>query len=146
MIPFDPVTGYLQPGVHSLRWDRFSGLFFGNDWRARLGRGLYRALNNLRHAGCCQAIVDGSFVTAKPDPSDFDVAFDPVGVNASLLDPVLRRHDDGRRAMKAKYFGDIVPWGWIACSATGELYQEFFQTDRSGNPKGVVLLNLSELP
>jgi hypothetical protein len=146
MLAFDSVTGYLQPGVHPLSWDQFAALFFFNDWRRRLGRGLYRALNNLRGAGCSGAIVDGSFVTAKPDPGDYDLAFDPAGVSAALVDPVLRRHSDGRRAMKAKYFGDIVPWGWAACATTGVLYRDFFQTDRSGQAKGVVLLNLGQLP
>ena len=69
-----------------------------------------------------------------------------MGVNASLLDPVLRRHTDGRRAMKAKYLGDIVPWGWVANSATGYVYFEFFQSDRSGVAKGVVLIALDQLP
>ncbi len=91
-------------------------------------------------------MVDGSFVTAKPDPSDYDLAFDPAGVKAALLDPVFRRHDDGRAAMKAKYLGDIVPWGWVACGVTGLIYYEFFMSDRSGNPKGVVLLKLDQLP
>jgi hypothetical protein len=146
MIPFDSTTGYLPPGVHPMAWSAFCAQFVVGAWRERLGRALYRALNNLRNAGCSQAIVDGSFVTSKLDPSDFDLAFDPAGVNAALMDPVLRKHDDDRRAMKAKYFGDVVPWGWIACSATGLLYQEFFQSDRSGNPKGVVLLKLDQLP
>ncbi len=146
MIPFDPTNGYLAPGVHPMSWNSFCEHFFVTEWRARLGRGLYRALNNLRNAGCTQAIVDGSFVTSKPDPSDYDLAFDPIGVNAILMDPILRRHDDGRRAMKAKYFGDIFPWGWIACGTTGLIYQEFFQSDRSGIRKGVVLLNLGHLP
>lgn len=142
----DPESGYLAPGLHRMTWAEFCRLFLVGDWRARLGRGLYRALNNLRNAGCCQAIVDGSFVTAKPDPSDYDVAFDPEGVRGALLDPVLMRHEDGRRAMKAKYLGDIVPWGWPACSATGIIYKDYFQSDRTGSAKGVVLLNLGQLP
>jgi len=146
MLSLDPTSGYLQPGVHALEWDQFCALFFFNEWRRRLGAGLYRALNNLRCAGCPAAIVDGSFVTAKPDPGDYDLAFDPTGVNAALVDPVLRRHDDGRRAMKAKYLGDIVPWGWKACAVTGLIYRDFFQRDRSGNPKGVILLQLERLP
>lgn len=146
MIVLDSKTGYLPEGIHAMTWDAFCGQFLVGEWRQRLGRALYRALNNLRHAGCAQVMVDGSFVTAKPDPSDYDLAFDPVGVKAALLDPVLRRHDDGRAAMKAKYLGDIVPWGWAACGVTGLIYQEFFQSDRSGNPKGVVLLKLDQLP
>jgi hypothetical protein len=107
---------------------------------------MYRALSNLRAAGCGAAIVDGSFVTSEDQPGDYDLAFDPVGVDGGLVDPVLRRHDDQRKAMRAKYFGDVFPWGAIACVKTGLIYREFFQRDRSGLPKGVVLLDVKQLP
>jgi hypothetical protein len=48
--------------------------------------------------------------------------------------------------MRAKYFGDIFPWGALACVKTGLIYREFFQQDRSGVPKGVVLLDVKQLP
>ena len=107
---------------------------------------MHRALRNLRAAGCIAAIVDGSFVTDKEEPSDFDLAFDPVRMNGSLVDPVLLRHDDGRRAMKAKYFGDVFPWGAEACATTRLIYHDFFQRDRSGVAKGVVLLDVKLVP
>jgi hypothetical protein len=144
--PFDHSTGYLPIGVHPWEWSDFVAAFVWNRRRRLLSGGLYRALNNLRHAGCRAAIVDGSFVTSKDQPSDYDAAFDPVGVNGSLVDPVLLRHDDGRKSMKAKYFGEIFPWGAIACAKTGMIYHDFFQKDRSGQPKGVILLNLKCLP
>jgi hypothetical protein len=97
-------------------------------------------------AGCAAAIVDGSFISNKEEPSDYDLAFDPVGVNGSLVDPVLRRHDDQRKAMKAKYFGDVFPWGAVACTTTRLIYRDFFQRDRSGVVKGVVLLDVKLLP
>ncbi len=143
---FQPESGYLPPGVHAWEWTDFVNVFAWNARRRFLMGGLYRALNNLRGAGCRAVIVDGSFVTAKELPGDFDAAFDPVGVNGALVDPILLRHGDDRRSMKAKYFGDVFPWGSLACQATGMIFQEFFQQDRSGQPKGVVLLNLERLP
>lgn len=53
---------------------------------------------------------------------------------------------NARPALKAKYFGDVFPWGAMACSQTGLIYREFFQKDRAGQPKGVVLLDLRLLP
>lgn len=107
---------------------------------------MQRALSNLKAAGCGGAIIDGSFVSAKEEPDDYDLAFDPVGVDGSLVDPILRRHDDQRKAMRAKYFGDIFPWGAIACATTRLIYRDFFQRDRSGIAKGVVLLDVKLLP
>jgi hypothetical protein len=142
---FDPNTGYLPKGIHPMEWVAFDLRFAWNQRRKFLIAGMYRALSNLRAAGCEKAIVDGSFVSSKEEPDDYDLAFDPVGVNASLVDPVLLRHDDNRKAMRAKYFGDIFPWGEIACLKTGLIYHEFFQQDRSGTPKGVILLDLKQV-
>jgi len=127
-------------------WAPFSTRFGWNARRRFLIGGMQRALSNLRSAGCVAAIVDGSFVSVKDEPGDYDLAFDPVGVDGSLVDPVLLRHDDQRKAMKAKYFGDIFPWGAIACTKTRHIYREFFQRDRSGIAKGVVLLDVEQLP
>ena len=68
--------------------------FGWNKRRHFLLGGMKRALANLCGAGCTAAIVDGSFVSNKEEPGDYDLAFDPVGVDGSLVDPVLRRHDD----------------------------------------------------
>jgi hypothetical protein len=145
-VEFDSATGYLPVGVYPMDWGCFSLRFTWSHRRRFLSGGLYRALANLRNAGCRAAIVDGSFVTTKDQPADYDAAFDPVGVNGSLVDPVLLRHDDERKAMKAKYFGDVFPWGAVACPTTGMIYRDFFQKDRSGLPKGVILLDLKRLP
>ncbi|WP_425305064.1 DUF6932 family protein [Bradyrhizobium erythrophlei] len=143
---FDPDTGYLPAGVHPMDWGSFVVKFGWNNRRHFLLGGMQRALANLRAAGCAAAIVDGSFVSNKEEPGDYDLAFDPVGVNGSLVDPVLRRHDDQRKAMNAKYFGDVFPWGAVACTTTRLIYREFFQRDRSGVIKGVVLLDVKLLP
>ena len=143
---FDSSSGYLPAGVHPMEWGLFVMRFGWNNRRRFLIGGMHRALSNLRSAGCSAAIVDGSFVSAKDEPGDYDLAFDPVGVIGSLVDPVLRRHDDQRKAMKAKYFGDVFPWGAIACTKTHLIYRDFFQRDRSGIAKGVVLLNVKLLP
>lgn len=107
--------------------------------------GLRRAVIALRHAGCRSVLVDGSFVTSKELPGDYDMAFDPNGMESARLDPLLLRHDDGRKAMKAKYLGDIFPSGAVASATTGAVYTQFFQHDRSGMPKGIVELFPGEL-
>ncbi|MCP3463494.1 hypothetical protein NLN62_24940 [Bradyrhizobium sp. CCGUVB23] len=129
-----------------MNWGSFAARFGWNNRRRFLLRGMHRALSNLRAAGCVAAIIDGSFVTNKEEPGDYDLAFDPMGMNGGLVDPVLRRHDDGRKAMKAKYFGEVFPWGAEACAVTRLIYLDFFQRDRSGVAKGVVLLDVKLLP
>ena len=129
-----------------MAWQAFVTRFGWNSRRRFLIAGMQRALSNLQMSGCAAAIVDGSFVSSKDEPADYDLAFDPTGVNGGLVDPVLRRHDDQRKAMKAKYFGDVFPWGEVACATTLLIYRDFFQRDRSGIAKGVVLLDVMLVP
>lgn len=142
MIEFESQSGYLPEGIHNLSLSEVATYFAWNARRRFLFGGLARALATLKFAGCRSVILDGSFVTAKEEPRDWDAAFDPVGVVADRLDPVLIKHDDGRRAMRAKYLGDMFPWTARASSVTGSLYRQFFQRDRDGNPKGIVEIKL----
>jgi hypothetical protein len=146
MTPFDSIHGYLPDGLHRMTLAEVGAVFTWTPRRTWLHMGLSRAAAALRVAGCRTIILDGSFVTSKANPGDYDAAFDPLGVDGDLLDPVLLRHTDGRRAMKAKYLGDIFPWGATACSKTGSTFRDFFRTDRSGVPKGMVEIRLDMEP
>ena len=136
MIPrSDPATGYLPPGVYHADWCEVADCFAGNSHRAHLTGGLLAACRNLAGAGCGELLLDGSFVTEKALPGDYDGAWEPVGVNPDLLDPVLLDFADRRAAMKAKYFGDLFPASFFA--APGVAYRDFFKTDRNGIEKGM---------
>ena len=140
----DPKTGYLPPGVHDAGWRDVVGHFAGNSHRARLMGGLLAACRNLVSAGCGEVLLDGSFVSAKALPGDYDAAWETVDVDPDRLDPVLLDFSKRRAAMKAKYLGDLFPASALA--APGVLYRDFFRTDRNGVEKGVVLINLGSLP
>jgi hypothetical protein len=113
----------------------------------RLGllAGLKAALDALRAAGCRRAYIDGSFVSAKPDPGDFDGCWDTDGVDPGGLDPVLRTFDRGRRAQKARYGGELF-FARAPADPAGTRFIDFFQRDRDGRPKGVVALDPGALP
>ena len=107
--------------------------------------GLRVALENLRDAGCGTAYIDGSFVTDKEYPNDYDACWEEAGVDPYLLDPVLLTFDLGRETQKAKYLGELFPATAVA-DAEGLSFLEFFQTDRdTGEPKGIVTIDLEEL-
>jgi hypothetical protein len=141
--PIDEASGYLPPGIHDATWEEFAGRFGFNPYRQSLIEGLLAALDNLRDAGCKSALIDGSFVSRKPHPGDYDGAWDPTDVDWEKIDPILLTFDDKRAAMKAKYRGELFPATWGA--ATGVRFAEFFQKDRDGNPKGIVRLALESL-
>lgn len=142
--PLDPTTGYLPQGVYQTSWGEVSSIFSGNGHRQWLLEGLAAALGNLAAAGCRTVLLDGSFISQKQLPSDYDGAWDTFGVDPDLLDPVLLDFSNQRSAMKMKYGGELFPASGLA--APGVTYREFFQSDRNGVPKGVVELNLRSLP
>lgn len=145
MIPaFDPSTGYLPIGVHDASWADVVARFSYNAHRIWLVGGLYAALKNLEGAGCCDVLLNGSFVTTKPFPNDYDAGWEIFGVELRRLDPVLLDFKNRRAAMKAKYLGDLFPASLPATS--GETYRQFFQHDLDGAPKGIVHIPLGSLP
>lgn len=99
----------------------------------------------LRDAGCRTAYIDGSFVTAKEQPGDFDVCWDATGVDASVLDPVLLEFGEGRRAQKQRFGGELFP-SIAAAEPGGTRFLDFFQCDReTGEPKGIIEIDLGDL-
>ncbi len=107
--------------------------------------GLRAALENLKNAGCRTAYIDGSFVTDKEFPNDYDVCWEEVGVDPLNLDPVLLTFDPGRITQKDKYLGELFPLPTVA-DPEGLSFLEFFQTDRdTGERKGIVAIDLEGL-
>ncbi|MEJ0099375.1 MAG: hypothetical protein WDO12_06385 [Pseudomonadota bacterium] len=86
MIPPFDVSGLLPPGVHQAQWAEIVQRFGQNAVRQWLLHGLKRALDALKAAGCTDAYLDGSFVTAKAAPGDYDLCWSVTGVNHTTLD------------------------------------------------------------
>lgn len=143
MIPPFEASGNLPLGVHAATWQEVARRFGLTPHRRALLAGLHAALVNLRTAGCQRAYIDGSFVTAKRRPNDFDGCWDMASVDPERLDVVLLTFDRGRAAQKAKYRGELFPAQFPA-SPSGTTYLEFFQLDKEGTPKGIVAIDLQE--
>src|SRR5262245_13330602 len=119
----------LPPGVHSATLEEIEATFVTNRQRRRLFAGLVTAAGKLRHAGCGTIYLDGSFVTAKPIPNDYDACWDSAGVNPLRLDPVFRDFRHGRRAQKAAFQGEFFP-STIIEAGSNRTFVQFFQVDR----------------
>ncbi len=145
MIPQFDADGLLPPGVHSADWGELIDRLGNNPWRQCLLAGLRAALEDLNGAGCRTVYVNGSFVTSKNLPNDFDACWEEDGVDPAALDPILLTFDPGRATQKAKYMGELFPASVIA-DTDGLSFLEFFQTDKeTGKPKGIVVIDLGGL-
>ena len=145
MAPALTPSGLLPPGIHRATWTEVEERFATTEWRRTLCDGVRRVAESLKEAGCRTLYLDGSFVTSKTHPGDFDGCWDPDGVDARMLDPVLLTFGNRRAAQKAKYHGEL----FISSSRAdgGLTFLDFFQRDKAtGNPKGIIGINLEDFP
>jgi hypothetical protein len=132
MPPFNEL-GYLPPGVYEIRWPELMERFATNPQRQRIVTGLAAALRKLAIAGCTRVIIGGSFISAKVEPRDFDAYYDNFGLDFALLDALFVEDTDSQQDV---FCGELFP-------TIG--YDRFLQTDKEGNPRGVVALDPREL-
>jgi hypothetical protein len=128
--PFDE-RGYLPSGIYETDSVEFNRRFGFNSYRQQLLTGLETALISLKQAGCERVYIGGSFVTDKAEPGDIDGCFEGLYIDENIIDPIFL--DSDLDAQKARFGVELV---------FGSNRAGFFQTDRSGNPKGIVVINL----
>jgi len=133
----------LPPGVHDATLKEVEARFAMSDHRKRLFSGFRRGVMALRKAGCRKIFLDGSFVTEKPIPGDFDACWDPMGVDPTKLDSVLLDFNDRRKKQKECFHGEFFQANLLA---DGEhFFFDFFQIDRhTGNVKGIIRIRFSK--
>ena len=142
MIPEWLSNGDLPPGVHFATWMEIEDRLAFNQWRGQLLAGFRVACEELRKAGCRLVYLDGSFVTTKDHPGDFDACWDIQNVDDEKLDPVFWDFSQGRVAQKRRFLGEFFP-AQLPEGATGKAFVEFFQVNKlTGERKGIVAMRL----
>jgi len=143
MIPTFISNGNLPQGIHETTWKQFCDRLGRTAHRSTLIKGLAAALKDLSVAGCPRVYINGSFVTAKEVPGDYDLCWSLDGVIPEKLNQALLDFSPkGRDLMKKKYKGDLFP-AEIPEGTSGKLFLDFFQTDKiTGEPKGIIALNI----
>lgn len=139
-------NGNLLKGIHYLSFDEFRKYFGFNNYRKQLIDGLKIGLLELKECDCETVYIDGSFVTTKEFPGDFDACWDDSGVNLIKIKneyQTLIDFRDERKYQKFKYKGEFFPMR--ARASPSDIYFTFFQKDKDNNEKGMVQLNLKEL-
>lgn len=131
----------LPPGVHVATIEEIRTRFAITPYRQHLFFGFLRAIHSLSKAGCKIVFLDGSFITAKPIPEDYDVCWDPSGVDGCKLDPVFLVFSNARKEQKRQYYGEFFPSNCLADSTNN--FFTFFQIDKyTGNNKGIIKINI----
>lgn len=101
-------------------------------------KGLREAAKNLAAAGVKRIWINGSFVTTKAHPNDIDGCWDcSKDIDTDVLDPVFLN----RTLTKEKFGLDFFIAG-LTERGSGKPFSEFFQTNRDGDRKGILVVNL----
>ena len=135
MIPEFDCNGNLPEGIHFSTMDQLIERFGYNPKRAWLIDGLKLLIASLEKAHCPLIYIDGSFVTSKEIPGDYDLCWSLVNVVEEKLDLLLIDFSAaGRGKMEQKYRGDIFP-AELPEGGSGKLFVDFFQTDKNTGEK-----------
>src|SRR6266446_504624 len=140
MIPAFTEQGFLPPGMHQATVEEFKErfvVFQRSDRRFQIFVSLDKLFDQTARSGIVKRIImAGSFVTAKPEPNDFDciVVLDPAIVGTPLRP--FEYHLVSRRMARHMFGGDVMPA--LDHSMALQQYLEFFQTTRDGKRIGVV--------
>jgi hypothetical protein len=133
----------LPPGIYEATLAEVEQKFGYNPRRRTLFAGLIEAAVLLSLVGCRTILLDGSYVTGKPVPGDYDACWDTVDVDFAKLDPVFDDFDNGRANQKARFGGEFFPSTLIEAGSGGP-FAEFFQIDRfTGKRKGILSIPLA---
>jgi hypothetical protein len=145
VIPQFDDTGRVPIGEHLATRDEVLERFGWNEHRRRLLDGLAEGLEILSTAGCRRVWLNGSFVTSKDKPADFDACWATDGVDLDRLDQVLLDLSARRRAQKAGFGGEFF-FPNVVEAGSGLVFADFIQNDRDTGRKGIVVVDLERLP
>ena len=133
----------LPPGVHKSTLKEIEGRFATSDHRKHLFAGFKNGVIALQKAGCRKIYLDGSFITEKSIPGDFDVCWDRIGVDDKKLDPVFYDFKDKRKKQKERFYGEFFPMHLFADRT--HVFLDYFQIDKyTGNAKGIICIKFSK--
>lgn len=145
-------TGLLPAGEHNMNWTQVCELFGGTNHRDYLLKCLYRICCILKQAGVPHIWLDGSFVTSKDRPNDYDMSYTLTKEIFARLPDDPFKLTDADRIIRARFSGDIraEPMRGGALYHR-DLFPNVVGHFHNGQPiedveKGIVVLVLDSLP
>lgn len=138
-------NGSLEPGLHQLSFEELTKEYGYTMHRIQLLYGLKLAVNDLKVCGCSKIFIDGSFVTRKYTPNDYDACWSERGVDIGLLQrqsPLFFDFDNHRANQKGYYKGEWFPADTPAQINPIVIYLNFFQRDRENDAKGIITISI----
>ena len=118
----------LPEGIHESAFREVEDVLIFSERRELLFNGLTQGSKALCSAGCSILYLEGSFVTSKVEPGDYDAVWDTQGVNSKILAPVCKENKPPRLSQKDKFLGEYLPTEYKDGRST--YMDDFFQDIR----------------
>jgi hypothetical protein len=140
--------GWLPEGHHPTTWEEIRNLFGGESGtrRAQVLAKLLDWRDQVRRKGITRRLIlNGSFISAKPEPGDFDtILIADEGVETILAQDEAARQLVDYAFCKARGWGDIFLFSTAAIRKFPHLCRlDLFDHDKvTKTPKGVVEVSL----
>jgi hypothetical protein len=130
-------NGNLPPGIHIATIQEVEAHFTHNIQRKKLFKALLKVLEILQGCNCREVYLNGSFITVKSEPGDYDLCYEPTGIKGT---PEFKQFLEKREMRKKEYLGDIFPR--MPQPPYEADHVEDWQTDRNGEVKGIIRIIL----
>jgi hypothetical protein len=138
--------GYLPEGLHNAKWLEFKEKFDFSFKRKKILSGILSFGRLIKQAGGKKIYIDGSFVTNKKIPKDWDGCYCMCELNLSIASTLIQNTNINRTKIKKEYFGDVFAEDCIEASS-GLPFIDFFQRIRgTDKKKGIIVLDLETMP
>lgn len=142
MIPELTGRGSLPPGIHgAVVRDVRRRFGSGRRKRVRLMRGLEAVLDLAWRAGARWLYLDGSFVTDKKDPGDWDAVL--IFRNLAGVGSIAGALLSDRTGIKRRYGGDLFTVLEEDVEIWIHYVHDVFTKDRDGFPKGILRIDIA---
>lgn len=135
--------GCLPAGLHWAGIREFRDAFVSNYHRSWLFEGFVKACIELRQAGCSRVFVGGSYVTSKEFPGDYDACWDPAGVSAASLNPML--YDAALAEEQRKFYRGEWFIGKHGNGPESAMYEFLSHDKNTGIERGMIGIKLKML-
>ncbi len=132
--------GILDSGIHKMTWKEFYGFFSFSPKRKELLDGLEQVLEILREIENIRIYIDGSFVTSKLEPGDWDACFDCLPSQIDVLKEKYPLFDI--KEQKKLYGGELYFANTCTDAGRSVSFLNFFQLrkEKTTLKKGIVEL------
>lgn len=144
MIPDFNDSGYLPAGIYEASFEEVKVRFGLSRQRQKLLMSMQYLLHQCNQLNCDILYLDGSFISSKLNPKDYDACWDTTHENREwVLNNVADTSLNSDSETQKEYFGGEIYPAFVKAPLLPELtILEYFQRTKEGEAKGIIMLKL----